>query len=142
MGTGPYFLISSRFVLPRLAYLIFHVCRCFADQGIAAPLRTSSPHGSVLCRLTFCLVSGYRSMFSNLLLLLVPTALPCDLNVLERSRKHPYYKVVVLSSRFDFKSNLLSLYLQSALNQVSLPPFLSFPSRSTSAIRLEASRVS
>src|SRR5712675_1431412 len=111
VGTGPYFLISSCFILPRLAYLIFRVCRCFADQGIAAPLRTSSPHGSVSCRLAFCLVSSYRSMFLNLLLLLVPTALPCDPNVLERSRKHLYYKVVVPSSRFDFKLNLLSLCL-------------------------------
>src|SRR5712671_7538023 len=111
MGTGPYFLISSRFVLSRFAYLIIRVCCCFADQGIAAPLRTSSPPGlsRVASRSVLCLAIVVCSR--TFCLLLVPTALPCDLNVLERSRKHPYYKVVVLSSGFDFKSNLLLLYL-------------------------------
>src|SRR5712672_2750239 len=108
MGTGPYFL---DLVLSHLDLILLPVFTVVSLIKGCRPLCTSSASRLVSCHLASCLMSGYHSMFSNLLLLLIPTALPCDPNVLECSRKHSYYKVVVLSSRFDFKSNLLSLYL-------------------------------
>ena len=78
------FLILPRFVLSR-SDLISDVCDCLAClQSWALSIHLASHLVSCLVVCSHC--------FHPLPLLFVPTALPCDPNVLERSRKCSYYK--------------------------------------------------
>src|SRR5712671_5079901 len=80
--------ISSYLILSHLDLISSSVFTVVSLIKGCCPLCTSST-----LRLVSCLAIVVCSCcFYPLPLLFVPTALPCDPNVLERSRKHSYYK--------------------------------------------------
>src|SRR5712672_509097 len=80
------FLILPCFVLSRYHLISSLVFTVVSLIRVAAPCALVPPPSPSLLFLFFTI------FFLNLFFLLVPIALPCDPNVLERSRKRSYYK--------------------------------------------------